>query len=232
MKLRPMLMLLALLASSAAGFAQQDNPAIRRQNSDSGTLEIAPQVNPRQPPNAAALPQASEEPPSEPVLVIPQASREFVGRWGGHLSLARSSGRLAAPPDAIVSLLFGERGGNVFLRTTVFGGRDSNILKTGADVMGPRDVTLKVEGLEISHRPPIRHVEKLRLSLNDAGALDVVKSVSLYVTGDSEPFAEADYRGTLHQLTSAEERELDREVTERGEVPQATIRERRPVYGP
>ena len=131
-----------------------------------------------------------------------------------------------------MSLLFGERDGNVFLRTTVFGSPDSNVLRTGADVIGPRDVTLKIEGLEIAHRPPVRHVEKLRLSLNEAGALDVVKSVSLYVTGDSEPFAEADYQGTLHQLTGDEERELNREVTERGEVPQATIRERRPVYGP
>ena len=99
MKLSGILIAVALAALPATATAQSGAPSIRSQDSDSATLEVAPQANPGHPPNAATLGQPPEAPPSEPVLVIPQASLEFAGRWGGHLSLARSSGGLAAPQN-------------------------------------------------------------------------------------------------------------------------------------
>jgi hypothetical protein len=192
----------------------QHDPAAPR------TLEIAPQAKP-------AVQAPPTELPSEPVLVIPRASRDFVGRWGGRISLTKVRGHFDPPADTIVGLAFGERKGEVFLRTTVFAGPESSLLKTEAEVLNPREVTLTVVGLEIFQRPTIRHVETVRLRLTDENQMEVSKDVNLYFGGYPEPMATASYRGTLHTVSDAEEHALDREILERGELPEATVDEHR-----
>jgi hypothetical protein len=212
------------------GTGQAPPVSVGQQGSSSSTLEIAPQMNSAQ--EGGSLPEPSQL-PSEPVLVIPRASRQFVGQWGGRLGLTNSYGRLPAPPDAPVSLLFSERHGEVYLRTTVFAGPNANVLQTSADVLDPHEVVLTIKGIQfVGMRRPIRHIEKLRLKLTDSGRIEISKYVDLYLPGDSRPFAEADYRGALHQLTGREEQSFEREIREGGEIPQATIRARRAISPP
>src|SRR5260370_1405005 len=127
------------------------------------TLELPPMPGKQQ----ETLPQVSPVPgtPGHNVLVIPRASRDFVGEWGGHLRLTRVLGDAPASPDSIVSLAFGERDGNVFMQTTAFAGRSSRIGKTSADVVNPKTIKLKLHGLDMAFNPPIVHKEELHLAL-------------------------------------------------------------------
>jgi len=218
--------LLAIVASQA--WAQASGPVIHQQRSD--TLEIAPQLNPQQ---TSRLPVPRSRPtPAAPerILIVPQASRDFVGHWGGHLRLAKVTGKINPPPDTVVSLTFGEKRGEVFMRTMVYATAGANVLKTDAEVLNPRELQIRLDGFEIFHEPPIRHVEKLKLALTDRGTIKVAKRVRLYVRGFSTPMAEANYEGTLHPISTAEELELQREVMQRGAMPQATIRARGPAW--
>lgn len=186
-----------------------------------GTLEI-PRAQPRQPgvgPRAAPLPIA----PGENVLIIPQASRDFVGEWGGHLHLLRSLGGAPVSPDSIVSLAFGEREGNVFMHTTAFANPSSHVAQTTAKVVNPRSVRIKLQGQETAFRPPLRHVEELHLVLTKENTIDCLKYVDFYAPDSSEPVASMAYQGTLHPLTPAQREELAREVISKGQVPQKEI---------
>lgn len=214
---------LALLAPAGAGLAQ--TPTLPRQGG--GTLEIAPQPQPNLQQN---VPQAQPTPrfePSQSVLIIPQASREFIGEWGGKLQVRNVAGNINPPPTTIVSLLFGETDGAVYMRTTAFASPNSNILQTSAEVVNPRRVKLELKGLEIQYQPPVRHFETLTLALVGHDQMDCIKNVDLYVPGNPNPVASVHYHGTLHLLSEQERHELEREVVESGAVPQRTIEERR-----
>src|SRR6266700_7211981 len=96
---RRLLFALALaLVMAASASAQQ----IGRQRSS--TLELPPMPGKQQ----ETLPQVSPVPgaPVQNVLVIPRASRDFVGEWGGHLRVTRVLGDVPASSDSIVSLAF------------------------------------------------------------------------------------------------------------------------------
>ncbi|HYB89792.1 MAG TPA: hypothetical protein VEC38_01975 [Candidatus Binataceae bacterium] len=211
----------------------QDAPAIRSQGGQ--TLEVAP-VAPIAPAPQNPAPGASDDntrviptiPPEDQVLVLPQASSDFLGKWGGHLTLTTHYGEGQPPADAIVSLMFGQREGHVVLATTVLGNADSQILDYHADTDGPRAVKLELSGLDISTRPPLRHVEKLTLALSDDNQIRCHKLVDIYLAGMSDPLLEAEYDGTLHTLTRREDRMLSEEVLRRGAVPRLRIEEGNP----
>ncbi len=219
---RLLLALVIVLTSAAAAGAQQ----IGRQRSGSSTLEI--------PQRSRALPQKGPDMTKQPkgnVLVIPQASRDFVGEWGGHLSLIRSAGMVPASRDSIVSLAFGETSGTVFMQTTAFASRSSQIVKTSADVVNPRTIKLKLRGLEMAFRPPIIHKEELHLALSAKNTIHCLKYVDFYEPGREPPIASMAYEGKLHLLTPEERRALTRQVLEKGQVPQQEIEGRR-SFGP
>ncbi|MGH7947642.1 MAG: hypothetical protein ACREQF_00235 [Candidatus Binataceae bacterium] len=180
-----------------------------------------------------AQPQRAATPPDQ-VLIIPQASHDFVGRWGGRLRLQGVRGRAVnAPPDSIVSLKFGDSNGSVFMRTTVFAPPGSNVLKTDAEALTPHEISLRIDGYDVDTIPPVRHVEKLKLSLDvGSNVLKCTKRVELYVRGAPTPFAKIDYEGDLAQLSDSSHDDLAREVLDSGGVPQATIDESRPAYAP
>lgn len=202
---------LALIGVAAAAYPQ---PIQRQGGGD--VLEI-PRVLPQQP---AAPPPA---PANGSMLVIPRVSHDFAGVWGGHLRLMRVLGEARAMPYAVVSLVFGVRGGEVFIRTTAFAQPSSRILGVRVNVKNPRTVTIRLEGLEYDLTPPLRHVEDLHLVLTANKMIDCLKYVDFYESGRKAPIVSIAYRGTLHILTEAEERELHREVIRQGQVPQREV---------
>lgn len=171
-------------------------------------------------------------PPDQEVLVLPQASRDFLGHWGGQLTLINKFGAVDVPEHALMSFTFGERDGQVVLATTVFGSPDSQVLKTSAEAEGPSQVKLEVAGLDLSQQPPIRHIEKVTIALAGNNQVRCTKRVDLYVPGVSGPAAEAVYEGTLSPMTRRERRMISEELLRSGDVPRATINEGNPPPQP
>jgi hypothetical protein len=128
----------------------------------------------------------------------------------------------------LVSFLFGKRGGQVVLATTVFGSQESQVLNTSAVSDGPRAVTITIAGLDYSHQPPLRHIEKVRLELAGGNRIKCTKTVDLYLTGSADPAAAARYEGLLHPLSAAENRYLAEQILRKGVVPRARIEEGNP----
>jgi hypothetical protein len=210
-------MLLALLAAIAPGASAQQIGSQR----SGGTIELPPVTGKQQ----GALSKATPVPmtPGQNVLVIPRASRDFVGEWGGHLRLTRALGEVPAANDAIVSLAFGESSGVVFMQTTAFAGRSSQIVKTSADVVNPKTIKLNLKGLETAFNPPIVHKEELHLALIGKDTMNCLKYVDFYAPGRDMPIASMAYEGNLHILSEEERRALRDQVLSRGQVPQKTI---------
>ncbi len=167
-------------------------------------------------------------PPTQEVLIIPQASTDFLGKWGGHLGLARRYGTVKPEPDTIMSLMFGQRDGQVVMATTIYGNPESQVLETKADSTSPREVGIVLKGLDLGHDPPVRHIEKLRLKLQRDDLMKCVKVVDLYLPGYTDPVMEAEYDGELHPLTAREDRMLTEEVLRKGAVPRGRIEEGAP----
>jgi hypothetical protein len=210
--------LLALLTAIAPGVSAQQ---IGRQRSSGGTLELPPLTGNRQRASSSATPVPMT--PGQNVLVIPRASPDFVGAWGGHLRLTRALGEVPVARDAIVSLAFGESSGMVFMQTTAFAGRSSQIVKTTADVVNPKTIKLKLKGLEMAFNPPIVHKEELHLALIGKDTMNCLKYVDFYEAGRDTPIASMAYEGNLHILSEQERRALRDQVLSRGQVPQKTI---------
>ncbi len=210
-------LLLALLAMIAPGASAQQIGSQR----SGGTLELPPVTGKQR----GALPKTTPVPmaPGQNVLVIPRASHDFVGEWGGHLRLTRALGEVPAANDAIVSLAFGESSGVVFMQTTAFAGRSSQIVNTSADVVNPKTIKLNLKGLETAFNPPIVHKEELHLALIGKDTMNCLKYVDFYEPGRDTPIASMAYEGNLHILSEEERRALQDQVLNRGQVPQKTI---------
>jgi hypothetical protein len=229
----------ALVIAAGASIAQaQSNsiPSIRSQGGGQ-TLELQPSM----PSPQSSMPQQGGDdntrvipviPPNAQVLTLPQASTDFIGKWGGHLELTRHYGHGSPPPQTGVSLVFGEQEGGVVLATTVFGNADAQIISTKAVTDGPRTVKLEVKGLELGDDPPLRHIEKITLEMIDKDQVKCHKLVDLYVSGFPDPAMEAEYTGTLHPLTRREDRMLTEEAIRSGQVPRARINEGNPPPPP
>jgi hypothetical protein len=182
----------------------------------------------------ASVPQAPKSdstkvipviPPNQEVLVLPQASRDFLGFWGGQLTLLNKYGGTDPPEHQMVSFTFGEREGQVVLATTVYGNANAQVLNTTAEAEGPNKVVLTLAGLDLSTQPPLRHIEKLTISLVGNNQVKCKKQMDLYMPGVSGPAAEALYEGILGPMTRREGRMISEEIIRNGEVPRATINE-------
>jgi len=215
MKRFSLLLSISILFSAQAVLAQ---PMVGRQQSN--TMEIAPQKSQQSQRNIE--PRITSQ-PSQRILVIPKASRDFVGEWGGHLQVDNVIGRISPPEESVVSLAFGQNNGDVFMRTTAFGNPLSHIVDTKAKVQNPRKVVLELEGIEMGNNPPLRHVEHMSLALISKDEMDCLKYVDFYLPGNSTPIASVDYHGRLKIIGDQERRALETEVLEQGEVPQSRI---------
>ena len=224
--------LVVALVFSSAWARAQSGPEIRSQGGGQ-TLEIAPNIASQNPQQSMPRPEDNTRvipviPPSQRVLTLPQASRDFLGKWGGHLHLARKYGDAQPPEKMVEGMLFGERNGQVVLATYIYGGRDMNVLQAHAESDGPRTVTLTEQSVDISSRPPIRQVSKLTMELTAGDRLKCTNLVDFYVTGISEPLAEAEFEGELKIMTPEEEQMLADEVQRSGKVPVAKIEQGNP----
>ena len=164
-------------------------------------------------------------PPNQEVLVLPQASRDFLGFWGGQLTLVNKYGDTEPPDHQMVSFTFGERDGQVVLATTVYGNADAQVLSTTAEAEGPSKVKLTLSGLDLSTQPPLRHIEKLVISLSGNNRVTCTKQMDLYEPGMSGPIAEAVYEGMLGPMSRREDQMIGEEIIRNGEIPRATINE-------
>ena len=180
------------------------------------------------PPSSNSTREIPVIPPSQQVLTLPQASRDFLGKWGGHLERTYKYGRANFPDEMVASLTFGDRDGNVVVATGILGSRDANILQTSANSDGPRSVTLTVQSVDISTQPPLRQVNKLSVRLTDDNQLQSTQRVDFYITGISEPLAEVEFEGKLKPLTRAEDEVLQDEVRSSGKELIGKIREGNP----
>ncbi|HVA79870.1 MAG TPA: hypothetical protein VNF29_02995 [Candidatus Binataceae bacterium] len=227
----------ALVVAAPCARAQSNAmPQIQRQGGDQ-TLELKPAMPS---PQNSIPPQSNDDntrvipviPPNSQVLTLPQASTDFIGKWGGHLELTRNYGRGHPPAETGVSIVFGERDGGVVMATTVFGSATSQVISTKASTDGPRTVKLEVKGLELGDNPPLRHIEKVTLEMVNRDLVKCRKSVDLYVSGFTDPVMEAHYEGTLHPMTRREDRMLTEEAIRSGEVPRARIDQGNPPPPP
>jgi hypothetical protein len=184
------------------------------------------------PPNSDSTKVIPVIPPNQEVLILPQASRDFLGFWGGQLTLLNRYGDTDPPEHQMVSFTFGEREGQVVLATTVYGNANAQVLKTSAEAEGPTKVVLTLEGLDLSTQPPLRHIEKLTISLVGTDQVKCKKQMDLYMPGISGPAAEALYEGILGPMTRREGRMISEEIIRNGEVPRATINEGNPPPPP
>ncbi len=216
----------------AAPTLAQDTLTIPRQTGE--PQDMSPPIQGPQSQRPFAPPQNEDNtrvipviPPNAQVLVLPQASSDFLGKWGGHLALAYKSGVVKPPRDAIMSLMFGKRGGQVVLATTVFGSANSQVLETKAESEGPRAVRIILKGLDLSVQPAVQHTEKIHIELESSDLLRCRKTVTLYVPGPGQ-IMEAEYEGELRPLTAREDRLLTEEVLRHGDVPRAQIEEGNP----
>jgi hypothetical protein len=178
-----------------------------------------------QPPNSGSTKVIPVIPPNQEVLVLPQASRDFLGFWGGQLTLLNKYGETNPPDHQMVSFTFGEREGQVVLATTVYGNANAQVLRTTAEAEGPSKVVLTLAGLDLSTQPPLRHIEKLTISLVGTDQVKCKKQMDLYMPGVSGPVAEALYEGILGPMSRREDRLISEEIIRNGEVPRATINE-------
>jgi hypothetical protein len=192
------------------------------QHQSGSTLELPPTAGSQ----TKTLPKVPSplSKPGQNVLVIPRASRDFVGEWGGHLRLLRVAG-MEAPPsaDSIVGLAFGENSGTVFMQTTAFAERSSQIVDVRAEVLNPKTITVKLNGLETAFRPPLVHKEELHLALTSKNTINCLKYVDFYRPGLDVPFASMAYEGELRILRPEEGRALTEQVLRKGQVPQKQI---------
>ena len=164
-------------------------------------------------------------PPNQEVLVLPQASRDFLGFWGGKLTLVNKYGDADPPDHQMVSFTFGERNGQVVLATTVYGNASAQVLSTTAEAEGPSRVKLTLSGLDLGDEPPLRHIEKLVISLSGNNRVTCTKQMDLYEPAMSRPIAEAVYEGVLGPMSRREDEMIGEEIIRNGEVPRATINE-------
>ncbi len=216
--------LLSALALTIVGaaWAQSDAPTFQHQGGGN-ELEIQPRLGSQQPP---AMPPQDDNtriipviPRDQQVLILPQASRDFIGKWGGHLTLDHHSDNVEPPATTVVSVVFGERDGGVVLATDVLGSRNTNVLQSTADSDGPRAVTVTVQAVDFTVRPPLRQVNKLTLRLVSADQVECDQLADFYITGVSRPVAEVEYTGTLKALSRREDRILAEEAAASGKEP-------------
>jgi hypothetical protein len=210
----------SIAASAAYG---QNGPNFQNQGGGQ-TLELAPHLAPQQ--QSQPPPQSDDNtrvipviPPSQHVLILPQASRDFIGKWGGHLQRTHKFGQADFPNDTLASLVFGEQDGRVVVATDVLGNRDTNVLQSTAQSEGPRAVTLTVQSVNIDTQPPLRQINKLSVRLTADNQLEGTQLIDFYVTGISEPIAEVEFEGNLKPLTRRDDAAMQEEILRSGRVP-------------
>ncbi len=161
---------------------------------------------------------AATEIPVANLLYLPHADSGFIGSWGGSVHVASVSGdaRSAAANDVPMSYYFGERGGEVYLQTHVYGDPKWPVVKSSVKVLNPRSVEFTLNSVCASCMPPVSQTEATRLTLINSRELAAECDTYAYASGDGH--VEIKYAGTLHLLTPQELAQIDAAVKSEGKL--------------
>jgi hypothetical protein len=165
------------------------------------------------------------------VLILPQATREFVGQWGGHLYLLSYGGAFQPKQSSPTSLEFGQRSdGTIFVRTEVWGQSVDGGTHATARVLSPERIRIQVEHVVDVGSQTFRVAQRYSVILKRKGVLDCIESTQVYggaiaSLGDpyEAPAFSANYRGSLLIITDEEAAKLRAELLSRGYVPESSV---------
>jgi hypothetical protein len=173
-------------------------------------------------PRFASVPWSQMAPGSgsEPnVLVLPKASFDFVGDWGGYMHTGSSD---VESPDH-VSVVFGRRGDTVFFASRLYTPSDQKILdRPTATIIDRRKVFVTYKGED----EKLDYIYFHRFKLLNSGKIAYNETVECYDRHSHISVGTAGQDATLHRLTTAlEERAFaqpsSREILE-GELSTST----------
>jgi hypothetical protein len=147
---------------------------------------------------------------SAPTFLLPEANQNFVGTWGGHVSVDPSQTKLVGEPVMPASYYFGVMNGTIYLRTEVYGNAAWPVVKSSVKLLDPSQVRFQLDSLCSTCKPPCREVEITTLKLTDSKSLDVEVNGYAYWQGDG--FTQVNYHGTLHPMDAQQIAAIDAEV--------------------
>ena len=161
---------------------------------------------------------AAAEIPAANLLYLPHADRGFVGSWGGSVHIVSVTGdaRSATTSNVPMSYFFGERNGEVYLKTRVYGDPKWPVVKTAVKVLGPKSVEFTLNSVCPSCMPPVSQTEKTRLTLTSANQLDAQCDTYAFASGGGH--VDLKYAGVLHPLTQRELAQIDAQVRQQGKL--------------
>src|SRR5579875_199878 len=156
--------------------------------------------------------------PDANLLYLPHADTGFVGTWGGtvHVVSVSGQGRPATTGGVPMSYLFGERNGEVFLKTRVYGDPIWPVVKSAVKVLSPKSVEFTLNSVCASCMPPVSQTETTRLTLIANDKLSAECETYAFASGGGH--VDVKYAGTLHPLTPQELEQLDAKVREEGKL--------------
>ena len=154
--------------------------------------------------------------PASSMLMLPQAATGFVGSWGGYIYAQTTPHQILQPVMTKVpmSYYFGERNGEVFLKTQVYGDPKWPVVKSGVKVLNPKSIEFTLDSFCKSCTPPVHQQEITMLTLINGQELEAESSTKAYTSGGGH--VEFDYKGTLYPLNQQQLAEIDREVEHAG----------------
>ncbi len=156
--------------------------------------------------------------PDANLLYLPHADTGFVGTWGGtvHVVSVSGQGSPSTTGDVPMSYLFGERNGEVFLKTRVYGDPKWPVVKSSVKVLSPKSVEFTLNSVCASCMPPVSQTETTRLTLVANDKLSAECDTYAFASGGGH--VDVKYAGDLHSLTPQELGQLDAKVREEGKL--------------
>jgi hypothetical protein len=165
------------------------------------------------------------------VLILPRATKEFVGHWGGRIYLLSHAGAFRPRQSSPTSLEFGQRSdGTVFVKTAVWGRPTQGQPVATAQVVDPKKIKIRVSHSVAEGSEVLRVVQTYSLILKRDHVLDCLESVLIYANSASglgypydQPKLSANYHGALRILKPQEADDLKSELLSEGYVPRVAV---------
>ena len=151
-------------------------------------------------------PKPAAEPGSEDVrnqatqnvLVLPRVSRGFLGEWHGEVVPKHLTGKPSQLENREeVGLSLWDREGEVVMHTGIWGGDASQLIRSGARVLGPEHFVFWDETLVDQSGETVWLTSEYDAKLTPQSTIELTETVKYLNTPGADPFRIAEYRGTL-----------------------------------
>jgi hypothetical protein len=174
-----------------------------------GTSELASSTT-----GSSSAQQASESPLSgQGMLLLPNASHEFLGTWGGYKRL--DNGERSAE-----AFTFGVQKGSVYLAFEYYGWSDCKVNQKTVDILNTRRIELTIESICQIQGIAVRQVDNTRLSLTGGSTMQDDSRLSYFSQGFNTEVAHMNAHASLRLLTQTEaialEKVINKDITDRG----------------